>query len=114
MMAAAARMSGTRSPLASTFRRGSVVSAISRAIATARARASFALRDCDRAAEYTGCCAARAAAACVAATDREAFARALLAGAAVVGVTPILTRPRSAREPIQKIGFLFTSADPDL
>jgi hypothetical protein len=52
MMAAAARTSGTRSPLASTLNRGSAVSAISRAIATARARASLALRVRERAAEY--------------------------------------------------------------
>jgi hypothetical protein len=51
MMAAAARTSGTRSPLASTLYRGSAVSAISRAMATARALASFALRVCARAAE---------------------------------------------------------------
>ncbi len=39
MIAAAARRSGTRSPLASTLYRGVTVSAISRAVATARATA---------------------------------------------------------------------------
>src|SRR5438045_3621651 len=52
MMAAAARTSGTRSPLASTLYRGSTVSAISRAVATARADASFDRRTIARCAEY--------------------------------------------------------------
>src|SRR5262245_61592186 len=51
-MAAAARRSGTRSPLESTLKRGSAVSATSRAMAAARARASVCFRDADRSAEY--------------------------------------------------------------
>ena len=50
-MAAAARRSGTSSPLASAFKRGSS-SASSRAMAAARARASAARRFRARVAEY--------------------------------------------------------------
>src|SRR5262245_35437485 len=56
MMPAAARRSGTRSPLASTLYRGSTVSAISRAVAAARAAVSLLLRERERAAEYAAFC----------------------------------------------------------
>src|SRR5919106_761756 len=98
MMAAAARRSGTRSPLASTLKRGST-SAYSRAVAIARARASFARRVRERAAEYTG----RGVAARTAALF---FARALVA--ASLGDMPILTRLKSTRGPTQKTVFPFT------
>src|SRR5262245_33500665 len=111
-MAAAARTSGTRSPLASTLYRGSTVSAISRAEAIARALASFALRVCERSAEYTARCAAFfVAAERTAVTD---FAVRVRLAAASVGAAAILTRQRSARGPIQKYFFLLTWADPGL
>src|SRR5262245_16337138 len=50
MMAAAARTSGTRSPLASTLYRGTTVLVISRVVAMERWRAAVALRASD------GCC----------------------------------------------------------
>src|ERR1700674_5407195 len=103
MMAAAARMSGTRSPLASTLYRGRTVSAISRAIATARALASFARRVRERSAEYK----TRFAAVGEATVDVVPFLTDPLT-AASAGVTPVLMRPRSARGPIQRYGFLFT------
>src|SRR5262245_44061890 len=113
MIAAAARTSGTRSPLASTFIRGSTVSAISRAVAMARARASFALRVCDRSAEYARAGAFGAGRRVVTADFVEDFARGF-AVAASTGARPILTRLASARGPIQKVGFLFTWTDPGL
>src|SRR6266508_3342700 len=111
MIAAAARTSGTRSPLASTLKRGRTVSAISRAVATARARARRALRDCDRVAEYTG---GRGRAASLAAADFVAFPRDRVAATPSVGARPILTRPTSARRPNQKVALLFNWAAPNV
>src|SRR5258706_7084913 len=79
MMAAAALTSGTRSPPASTLYRGRMVLAISRAVATARPRASVALRVAARSAEYAG----RRTLACVAAV--AALACASVLGAALAG-----------------------------
>jgi hypothetical protein len=73
------------------------VSAISRAIATARACASFALRVCARAAEYT-----------------PVRLECAFAGAASALAVPILTRLRSAAGAIQKTDFLFKQATPKL
>src|SRR5580704_3114706 len=103
MMAAAARTSGTKSPLASTLYRGRTVLAISRAIATARALASFARRVRERSAEYK----ARFA------VLREATVD-VVDGltAAFAGITPVLMRPRSARGPTQKYGLLITGDNP--
>jgi hypothetical protein len=50
------------------------VSAISRAIATARARASVVFRVCERSAEYTGAVRAAGLLAAVRAADAETFA----------------------------------------
>src|SRR3954447_17843939 len=102
MIAAAARTSGTRSPLASTLYRGGPVSVISRAVATARARASVALREADRWAEYRRFCAGR-----VVVDDLRG-----VSGAASAPVTPILTRHATARVPIQQIRVLRTLAAP--
>src|SRR3954469_24065444 len=97
MIAAAARTSGTRSPLASTLYRGSTVSVSSRAVATARARASVALRVADRCAEYTRFCGAGLRG---------------VSCAAAAPVTPILTRQATTRLAIQETGVLRTLAAP--
>src|SRR5262245_53856182 len=118
-MAAAARRSGTRSPLASTLKRGSAVSAISCAIATARARTSVAFRDCDRAAEYTGAGAVAAFLAVgvlEAARAVVAFAVVLARGLVVVAAAsaetaPIPTRLTSAIG-AQSSSFLFKRTTP--
>src|SRR4051812_47536043 len=96
MIAAAARTSGTRSPAASTLYRGRAGSAISRAIATARADASFCFRVWARAAEYAA-----------------VFFFAVFAVAASAGPMPILTRLKSARGPTQKAALLITRGTPD-
>jgi hypothetical protein len=72
------------------------VAFISRAIATARARASLAFRDCERVAEYNR----------LDETERlvcvlEPFV------AASAEITEAPRRPESASVPIQKIGFLL-------
>jgi hypothetical protein len=113
------------------------VSAISCAIAAARARTRVSLRDCDRAAEYavellavfltallaaflaadTAVLAAGAAAVRVTEAAWPDAACADLARAFVVGddasdgLDPRLIRPTSARR-VQKIGFLFTRSAP--
>src|SRR3954470_22360275 len=97
MIAAAARTSGTRSPLASTLYRGRTVSVISRAVATARARASVALREADRWAEYRRFCAGRVVVDGLRGVSCPA-----------APATPILTRHATARVPIQKIRVLRT------
>src|SRR6476660_7659047 len=102
MMAAAARTSGTISPLASTLYRGRAVSAISRAIATARARASVVFRVSDRWAEYSVRFRGVVVGAAVALAVRTTGRLALLLVAASAGPTAILTRLRSAICPIQK------------
>src|SRR4030095_5006476 len=102
MMAAAARTSGTRSPLASTLYRGSGVSAISRAIATARARARLAFRADDRDAEYRVRGRAGVLAEAGATAGRFAFV------SASTVPTPILTRPTSTNDPTRKGGLLIT------
>src|SRR6266540_2593008 len=101
MIAAAARTSGTISPLASTLYRGRTVSAISRAIATARARASVAFRLSDRSAEYSVRLRAVVCGAAATRAGRAVAGRlALLLVAASAGPTLILKRLRSARGPI--------------
>ena len=93
---AAAQLAHLRNQLGA---RGNVVSAISRDIATARARASLALRESERSAEYNVRLGARAD-----------LVDLCVPVAASVGTTPILTRLRSAKGPIQKSGFLITVA----
>src|SRR5262245_5485987 len=110
-MAAAARRSGTRSPLESTLKRGSAVSATSRAIAAARALARVALRERDRAAEYAVDRVVFLAADAFGAVRGEAFADALgrvrvPAAAASDVVAPKLPRPASAQA--QSGSSLFT------
>jgi hypothetical protein len=80
-------------------------------MATARARASFCLRVCDRSAEY----ACRLAAAdFVVALVRDVVLAALgrVFVAASAEDAPKWTRLTSARDAIQKFGFLCTWADP--
>ncbi len=110
MIAAAARRSGTNEPLASVLYRGSTVCAISRDIATARARASVTLRDCARCAEYRVVAAAGAG---FGAGRRDELVRVVSDFAVrVFGVAPagatIPTRLAIARVLIQKFDFLFT------
>jgi len=79
------------------------VVAISRAVAIARARASFALRVSDRCAEY------RARFVCGDA-ERVTVVRwmvAFLTGAASLDGTAIQTRPRSAKGAIEQRGFVL-------
>src|SRR5262249_50034721 len=120
MIAAAARTSGTSSPLASTLYRGRTVSAISRAVAIEWARASFAFRVSERSTEYSvrlGACGV--AVTCVTRTARCELedptlveARDLvLTGfrvAAELCATPKLTSPKSAKVTIQNCAFLLT------
>jgi hypothetical protein len=74
-------------------------------MATARARASFILRDCDRAAEYTLRTGAFAAAA-----GLDVARRALVA--ASVGAAPIVPKLKSAALAIQNNDFLFKTGLP--
>jgi len=84
-------------------------------MATARARASVVLRDCDRAAEYAVVCltgAALAAGLAAVVAERVLLARGFeVAAAASVELAPIPTRPTSAKR-VQKAVFLFTRIAP--
>src|SRR4051812_14193229 len=99
MMAAAARRSGTRSPLASTLYRGVMVSAISRAVAAARAMSDFWRLEVARTGVFLRTV--------VDALLRFAVTRRVV-GAASAGSVPKLTRQVTARVPIQKFVFRST------
>jgi hypothetical protein len=84
------------------------VSAISRAVAIARARASLAFRDSERCAEYSffGAGAFRAV------EVRTVFL--VPACAESAWPMPILTRQTTTKRPIQRNGFLRTFSVPAL
>ena len=109
MTAAAARTSGTRSPLASTLYRGNVVSAIS--LAKARARASLARCASERCEEYSGRLRDGDALAARVETDDWDF----VFVAALVELTPMLqeSHKRNETEPNSRFCIHMTQPNPE-